>query len=151
MRGSARWPGTTPAIILNVQRQPGANVIQTTDAHQGAASRAAEEPARRASMPRCWRIAPPASAPRCSDVEFELVLAVVLVVLVIFFFLHSGRATLVAGLAVPISLIGTFGVMYLLNYSLDNLSLMALTIATGFVVDDAIVMIENISAPYRGG
>ena len=84
------------------------------------------------------------------DVEMELLLAVVLVVLVIFFFLHSLRATIIAGLAVPISLIGTCGVTYLLGFCLNNLSLMALTIATGFVVDDAIVMLENISPPHRG-
>src|SRR5213078_2582041 len=84
-------------------------------------------------------------------VEIELMLAVVLVVLVIFFFLHSPRATLIASLAVPISLIGTCGVMYLLGYSLNNLSLMSLTIATGFVVDDAIVMIENISRHIEDG
>ena len=84
-------------------------------------------------------------------VQIELVLAVVLVVLVIFAFLHSPRATLIASLAVPISLIGTCGAMYLLGYSLNNLSLMALTIATGFVVDDAIVMIENISRHIEDG
>ena len=83
-------------------------------------------------------------------VEMELVLAVVLVVLVIFAFLGSLRATVIASIAVPISLIGTFGLMYLIGYSLNNLSLMALTIATGFVVDDAIVMIENISRYHRG-
>ena len=85
------------------------------------------------------------------DVELELIVAVVLVVLVIFLFLHSPRATVMASLAVPISLIGTFGAMYLLGYSLNNLTLMALTIATGFVVDDAIVMIENISRYLEEG
>jgi multidrug efflux pump len=84
-------------------------------------------------------------------VEMELLLAVVMVVVVIFFFLHSLRATLIAGLAVPISLIGSCGVMYLMGFSLNNLSLMALTIATGFVVDDAIVMIENISRHLEKG
>ena len=140
----------TPAIILNVQRQPGANVIQTTDAIK------AQLPDLLKSLPAGLHaevLADRTTGIRASvhDVEFELVLAVVLVVLVIFFFLHSARATLVAGLAVPISLIGTFGVMYLLNYSLDNLSLMALTIATGFVVDDAIVMIENIQRHIEDG
>jgi multidrug efflux pump len=140
----------TPAIILNVQRQPGANVIQTTDAIK------AQLPVLLKSLPaglNATILADRTTGIRASvsDVEFELVLAVVLVVLVIFFFLHSARATLVAGLAVPISLIGTFGVMYLLNYSLDNLSLMALTIATGFVVDDAIVMIENIQRHIEDG
>ena len=141
---------STPAIILNVQRQPGANVIQTTDAIK------AQLPELLKSLPAGLHaevLADRTTGIRASvhDVEFELVLAVVLVVLVIFFFLHSARATLVAGLAVPISLIGTFGVMYLLNYSLDNLSLMALTIATGFVVDDAIVMIENIQRHIEDG
>lgn len=140
----------TPAIILNVQRQPGANVIATTDAIKR------QLPELLKSLPAGLHaevLADRTTGIRASvhDVEFELVLAVVLVVLVIFFFLHSGRATLVAGLAVPISLIGTFGVMYLLNYSLDNLSLMALTIATGFVVDDAIVMIENIQRHIEDG
>uniref|UniRef100_UPI0035CAE468 efflux RND transporter permease subunit n=1 Tax=uncultured Sphingomonas sp. TaxID=158754 RepID=UPI0035CAE468 len=141
---------TTPAIILNVQRQPGANVIQTTDAIK------TQLPELLKSLPaglKATTLADRTTGIRASvsDVEFELVLAVVLVVLVIFFFLHSARATLVAGLAVPISLIGTCGVMYLLSYSLDNLSLMALTIATGFVVDDAIVMIENIQRHIEEG
>jgi len=140
----------TPAIILNVQRQPGANVIATTDAIKR------QLPELLKSLPAGLHaevLADRTTGIRASvhDVEFELVLAVALVVLVIFFFLHSGRATLVAGLAVPISLIGTFGVMYLLNFSLDNLSLMALTIATGFVVDDAIVMIENIQRHIEDG
>jgi multidrug efflux pump len=141
---------TTPAIILNVQRQPGANVIATTDAIK------AQLPELLKSLPaglHATVLADRTTGIRASveDVEFELVLAVLLVVAVIFFFLHSGRATLVAGLAVPISLVGTFGVMYLLDYSLDNLSLMALTIATGFVVDDAIVMIENIQRHIEDG
>ena len=141
---------TTPAIILNVQRQPGANVIATTDAIK------AQLPELLKSLPaglHATILADRTTGIRSSvhDVEFELVLAVALVVLVIFFFLHSARATLVAGLAVPISLIGSFGVMYLLGYSLDNLSLMALTIATGFVVDDAIVMIENIQRHIEEG
>jgi len=140
----------TPAIILNVQRQPGANVIATADAIK------AQLPDLLHSLPAgldARILADRTTGIRASvhDVEFELVLAVLLVVLVIFFFLHSLRATLVAGLAVPISLIGTFGVMYLLNFSLDNLSLMSLTIATGFVVDDAIVMIENIQRHIEDG
>jgi multidrug efflux pump len=141
---------STPAIILNVQRQPGANVIATVDAIK------AQLPELLRQLPAGLQtevLADRTTGIRASvhDVEFELVLAVALVVLVIFFFLHSARATLVAGLAVPISLMGTFGVMYLLNYSLDNLSLMALTIATGFVVDDAIVMIENIQRHIEEG
>ncbi|MFN6994291.1 MAG: efflux RND transporter permease subunit [Aquincola tertiaricarbonis] len=133
-----------PAIIINVQRQPGANVIQTVDAIR------ARLPQLTAGMPASVEVQVLADRTRgirasVEHVQFELVLAVVLVVLVIFAFLHSLRATVIASLAVPISLVGTFGVMYLLGYSLNNLSLMALTIATGFVVDDAIVMIENIS------
>jgi multidrug efflux pump len=139
-----------PAIIVNVQRQPGANVIATVDAIK------AQLPALQAGLPASIRVdvlADRTSGIRASvsDVEKELVLAVVLVVLVIFAFLGSLRATVIASIAVPISLIGTFGLMYLLGYSLNNLSLMALTIATGFVVDDAIVMIENISRYIEQG
>jgi multidrug efflux pump len=140
----AAWSGLKPAIILNVQRQPGANVIATVDAIK------ARLPQLQAGLPGAMRVdvlSDRTTGIRASvrHVETELMLAVVLVVLVIFAFLHSVRATIIASLAVPISLIGTCGVMYLLGYSLNNLSLMALTIATGFVVDDAIVMIENIS------
>jgi multidrug efflux pump len=142
------WAGTSgdlhPAIILNVQRQPGANVIATVDAIKK------QLPDLQSALPGSLRVeilADRTTGIRASvqHVEMELVLAVVMVVLVIFAFLGSLRATVIASLAVPISLIGTFGAMYLLGYSLNNLSLMALTIATGFVVDDAIVMIENIS------
>ncbi len=144
------WAGTKPAIILNVQRQPNANVIATVDAIK-------------ARLPELQQGLPPAvkvdvlrdrtTGIRSSveHVQMELLLAVVFVVLVIFFFLHDLRATVIASLAVPISLIGTCGVMYLLGYSLNNLSLMALTIATGFVVDDAIVMIENIARYIEEG
>jgi multidrug efflux pump len=133
-----------PAIILNVQRQPGANVISTVDAIKK------RLPELTAGLPPSVHVdllSDRTTGIRASveHVQMELVLAVVLVVLVIFAFLHSPRATLIASLAVPISLVGTLGAMYLLGYSLNNLSLMALTIATGFVVDDAIVMIENIS------
>jgi multidrug efflux pump len=133
-----------PAIIMNVQRQPGANVIATVDAIQK------QLPLLQAGLPAAIRIEVLADRTKgirasVEHVEMELILAVVLVVLVIFAFLGSLRATIIASIAVPISLIGTFGLMYLLGYSLNNLSLMALTIATGFVVDDAIVMIENIS------
>ncbi len=133
-----------PAIIMNVQRQPGANVIATVDAI------GKQLPQLQAGLPASLRIdvlADRTNGIRASveHVEMELVLAVVLVVMVIFAFLGSLRATVIASIAVPISLIGTFGLMYLLGYSLNNLSLMALTIATGFVVDDAIVMIENIA------
>ncbi|MBA2411379.1 MAG: efflux RND transporter permease subunit [Burkholderiaceae bacterium] len=139
-----------PAIILNVQRQPGANVIATVDAIK------ARLPELTSGMPATVQVdvlADRTTGIRSSvhSVEIELVLAVVFVVLVIFAFLHSVRATVIASLAVPISLIGACGAMYLLGYSLNNLSLMALTIATGFVVDDAIVMIENISRHIEKG
>lgn len=144
------WSGLKPAIILNVQRQPGANVIATVDAIK------ARLPELQAGLPTSLRVdvlSDRTTGIRASvmHVEIELLLAVVLVVLVIFAFLHSLRATVIASLAVPISLVGTCGLMYLLGYSLNNLSLMALTIATGFVVDDAIVMIENISRYIEEG
>jgi multidrug efflux pump len=144
------WANRTPAIILNVQRQPGANVIKTVDAIK------AQLPDLTASLPPQLKVtvlSDRTTGIRASvhDVEVELLLAVALVVLVIFFFLHSLRATVIAGLAVPISLIGACGITYLLGFSLNNLSLMALTIATGFVVDDAIVMIENISRHIEEG
>jgi multidrug efflux pump len=144
------WSNMKPAIILNVQRQPGANVIATVDAIKE------RLPELQASLPASLRLdvlADRTAGIRASvsHVQMELVLAVVLVVLVIFAFLHSVRATVIASLAVPISLVGTFGAMYLLGYSLNNLSLMALTIATGFVVDDAIVMIENIARYIEEG
>jgi multidrug efflux pump len=144
------WANMKPAIILNVQRQPGANVISTVDAIKKRLPQLQE------TLPAGIQVdvlADRTTGIRASvsHVEFELLLAVVLVVLVIFFFLHSVRATAIASLSVPISLIGAFGAMYLLNFSLNNLSLMALTIATGFVVDDAIVMIENISRHLEKG
>ncbi len=144
------WANKTPAIIMNVQRQPGANVIKTVDAIK------AQLPLLEAQLPAGLNVAvlsDRTTGIRASvkDVEFELLLAVFLVVAVIFLFLHSVRATVIAGLAVPISLIGTCGVTYLLGFSLNNLSLMALTIATGFVVDDAIVMIENIQRHIEDG
>ena len=144
------WSGLKPAIILNVQRQPGANVIATVDAIK------ARLPELQAALPATLKVdvlSDRTTGIRASvtHVELELMLAVGLVVLVIFAFLHSVRATVIASLAVPISLVGSFGAMYLLGYSLNNLSLMALTIATGFVVDDAIVMIENISRYIEEG
>ncbi len=140
----------TPAIIMNVQRQPGANVIATVDAIKK------QLPTLQAGLPASLKIevlSDRTNGIRASvqHVEMELVLAVVLVVLVIFAFLGSLRATVIASIAVPISLIGSFGLMVLLGYSLNNLSLMALTIATGFVVDDAIVMIENIARYLEEG
>jgi len=147
---SERGGQLVPAIILNVQRQPGANVIATVDAIK------ARLPELQAGLPIALKVevlSDRTTGIRASvmHVGIELALAVLLVVLVIFAFLRSLRATVIASLAVPISLIGTCGAMYLLGYSLNNLSLMALTIATGFVVDDAIVMIENISRYIEKG
>jgi multidrug efflux pump len=146
----AGWMNTTQAIIVNVQRQPGANVISVVD------SIAALLPALRASFPQSVDIAvltdrTTTIRASVSDVEFELGLAIVLVVAVIFVFLRSPSATLIPSLSVPLSLVGTLAVMYLCGFSLDNLSLMALTISTGFVVDDAIVMIENVSRYIEAG
>ncbi len=143
-------PLLQPAIVLNVQRQPGANVIQTVDAIK------ARLPELQAGLPAALRVdvlSDRTAGIRSSvrHVQMELVLAVVLVVLVIFAFLGSLRATVIASIAVPISLVGSFGAMYALGYSLNNLSLMALTIATGFVVDDAIVMLENIARYLERG
>ena len=146
----AAWANRTPAIILNIQRQPGANVIQVVDSIK------AMLPALQAALPASIDVqilTDRTNTIRASvrDVEFELSLAVILVVLVIFLFLRTWRATIIPSLSVPLSLVGTFGAMYLLNFSLDNLSLMALTVATGFVVDDAIVMIENIARYIEEG
>ncbi|MBS0960090.1 efflux RND transporter permease subunit [Acetobacter thailandicus] len=140
----AAWANLTPALIMNVQRQPGANVIDVVDNIKAAL------PQLRLSLPPGIDITPltdRTTTIRASvaDVEFELFLALLLVVGVIFIFLRNIPATIIPSLSVPLSIVGTFAVMYLMGFSLDNLSLMALTIATGFVVDDAIVMIENIS------
>jgi multidrug efflux pump len=146
----AAWANGTQALILNIQRQPGANVIQVANAVKRLL------PQVKADMPPALDITVLSDRTETirasvADVEFELILAVVLVVLVIFVFLRNAPATIIPSLSVPLSLVGTFGVMYLLNYSLDNLSLMALTISTGFVVDDAIVMIENIARYVEAG
>src|SRR5437870_1479289 len=146
----AAWMNTDQAIILNIQRQPGANVIEVVDRIQ------ALLPQLRAALPAGIDVevlTDRTTTIRASvaDGEFELGLAVVLVVIVIFVFLRSPSATLIPSLSVPLSLVGTLAVMYLAGFSLNNLSLMALTIATGFVVDDAIVMIENISAYIEAG
>ncbi|HEY6484597.1 MAG TPA: MdtB/MuxB family multidrug efflux RND transporter permease subunit [Steroidobacteraceae bacterium] len=138
------WMNLTPALLLNVQRQPAANVVDVVNRVQQLL------PSLRASLPAgvdVTVLTDRTTTIRASirDVEFELTLAVVLVVLVIYVFLRNVPATIIPSLSVPLSLIGTFAVMYLANFSLNNLSLMALTIATGFVVDDAIVMIENIA------
>jgi multidrug efflux pump len=144
------WMNSIPALIVNVQRQPGANVVDVVDRIH------ALLPLLQADMPAGVDVAlltDRTTTIRASvtDVEFELVLAVVLVVLVIWLFLRNIPATIIPSLSVPLSLIGTFAVMYLAKFSLNNLSLMALTIATGFVVDDAIVMIENISRYIEAG
>ena len=146
----AGWADGKRAIILSVQRQPGANSIETADRVK------ALLPRLRGSLPQgidVTTLNDRTETVRASvkDVQFTLLLTVLLVVLVIFVFLRSVRATLIPGVVVPLSLVLTFGVMYLLGYSLDNLSLMALTISTGFVVDDAIVMIENIERYIEAG
>jgi multidrug efflux pump len=146
----AAWMNLTPAVILNVQRQPSANVISVVDNIKNLL------PQLTAGLPAAIDVSVLSDRTvtiRASveDVEFELMLAVVLVVLVIFVFLRSARATIIPSLSVPLSLVGTFGVMYLLGFSLNNLSLMALTISSGFVVDDAIVVIENISRYIEEG
>ncbi len=146
----AGWANGQRAIILSVQRQPGANSIETADRVK------ALLPRLRTAIPQGIDVTiqnDRTETVRASvlDVQFTLVLTVLLVVLVIFLFLRSVRATIIPGVVVPLSLVCTFGVMYLLGYSLDNLSLMALTISTGFVVDDAIVMIENIERFIEGG
>jgi multidrug efflux pump len=146
----AAWMNSTPAVILNVQRQPGANTIAVVDRIK-------------TLLPQLTATLPPAvqvtvltdrtTTIRASveDVEFELLLTIALVVMVIFLFLRTLTTTLIPAVAVPLSLVGTFGVMYLLGFSLNNLTLMALTISTGFVVDDAIVMIENIARYVEEG
>ena len=146
----AGWAGTKRAVILNVQRQPGANIIEVADRVK------ALLPQLRAVLPQSIEVrvlSDRTETVRASvdDVQFTLLLTIGLVVAVIFVFLRDLRATLIPAVAVPLSLVGTFGVMYVLGYSLDNLSLMALTISTGFVVDDAIVMIENIARYIEKG
>src|SRR6185437_14731032 len=140
----AAWMNDVPAVIVNIQRQPGANIISVVNKIKQL-------------LPQLTQTLPTAVhvdiltdrtttiRASVSDVQFELMLTVALVVMVIFLFLRNVSATIIPSVAVPLSLVGTFGVMYLLGYSLNNLTLMALTISTGFVVDDAIVMIENIS------
>ncbi|MCU1263571.1 MAG: mdtB [Bryobacterales bacterium] len=146
----AAWMNTTQAVILNIQRQPGANIIGVVDRVT------ALMPQLRASLPESIKVqvlTDRTNTIRASveDVQFELMLTIGLVVMVIFLFLRSFGATVIPSVAVPLSIVGTFGVMYLLGYSLNNLSLMALTISTGFVVDDAIVMVENIARYIEEG
>jgi len=139
----AAWMDLTPAVIVNIQRQPGANIISVADRIKKLLPRL------QSSLPSSVKLAILTDRTQTirasvNDVQFEMMLTIGLVVMVIFLFLRNLSATVIPSVAVPLSLIGTFGVMYLLGYSLNNLTLMALTISTGFVVDDAIVMIENI-------
>ncbi len=146
----AAWADKKPAIILNVQRQPGANVITTADSIQALLPQLTE------SLPKSVKLTVLTDRTETirasvSDVQTELLLAIALVVMVIYLFLRNVPATIIPSVAVPLSLVGTFAVMYFLNFSINNLTLMALTIATGFVVDDAIVVIENISRYIEKG
>ena len=146
----AAWMNNTPAVIVNIQRQPGANVIEVVNRIKLLL------PQLQAALPASVKVTPLTDRTdtireSVKDVQFELALSVILVILVIFLFLRNLPATTIPSVAVPLSLVGTFGAMYLLGYSLNNLTLMALTISTGFVVDDAIVMIENISRYVEEG
>jgi len=144
------WANSSPAIVISVQRQPGANVIQVVDNIKAAL------PTLQAALPDGVKMTILSDRTQTirasiSDVQFELMLSIALVVMVTFLFLRNVAATLIPSVAVPLSLVGTFGVMYLAGFSLNNLSLMALTIATGFVIDDAIVVVENISRRLEEG
>ena len=146
----AAWMNATPAVVLNIQRQPAANTISVVRSIK------ALLPQLETNLPTGIQITEltdltTSIKASVDDVEFELMITIGLVILVIFLFLRSVRATIIPSVAVPLSLVGTFGAMYILGYSLDNLSLMALTISTGFVVDDAIVMIENIARYIEEG
>src|SRR5438876_454216 len=146
----AAWMNAAPAVILNIQRQPGANIITVVDRVKTLL------PQLTASLPSSVQVSvltdrTTTIRASVSDVQFELMLTVALVVLVMFLFLRTLSASIIPSVAVPLSLVGTFGVMYLLGFSLNNLTLMALTISTGFVVDDAIVMIENIARYVEAG
>ena len=146
----AAWMNQVPAVILNIRRQPGANIIQVVDRVKGLLPQLTE------TLPKSIQVSiltDRTNTIRASveDVKFSLMLAIGLVVMVIFLFLRNLSATIIPSIAVPLSLVGTFGVMYMLGYSLNNLTLMALTISTGFVVDDAIVMIENIARYIEQG
>jgi multidrug efflux pump len=146
----AAWYRGKPAVVLDIQRQPGANIVSTVDAIK------AELPGLKRALPGAIQLSIVTDRTETirasvADVQGTLLLSIGLVVLVIFAFLRSWRATLIPAIALPLSLVGTFGLMSWMGYSLDNLSLMALTVATGFVVDDAIVMIENISRYLEAG
>ncbi|MGV3653896.1 MAG: efflux RND transporter permease subunit [Noviherbaspirillum sp.] len=146
----AAWADRNEAVLVNIQRQPGANVIEVVDRIQ------ALLPQVTATLPASLEVTPLTDRTQTiraavRDVQFELVLAVALVVLVTFLFLRKLSATVIPSIAVPLSLIGTFGIMYLAGFSINNLTLMALTVAAGFVVDDAIVMLENIARHLEEG
>jgi len=146
----AAWMNTSPAVIVNIQRQPGANIISVVDRIKRLLPRL------QSSLPSSVKVSVLTDRTQTirasvNDVQFEMALTVALVVMVIFLFLRNLSATVIPSVAVPLSLVGTFGAMYLLGYSLNNLTLMALTISTGFVVDDAIVMIENIDRYLEEG
>jgi len=146
----AAWMNETPAVLINIQRQPGANVIEVADRIKNLL------PQLQSALPSSVQVTvltDRTTSIRASvrDVQFELMLAVALVIMVIFLFLRTLSATVIPAAAVPLSIVGTFGAMYLMGFSLNNLTLMALTISTGFVVDDAIVMIENISRYIERG
>ncbi|MHB8068442.1 MAG: MdtB/MuxB family multidrug efflux RND transporter permease subunit [Desulfobaccales bacterium] len=146
----AAWMNDVPAVIVNIQRQPGSNVIEVVDRIKRLL------PQLQSALPQAVKVSVLTDRTTTirgsvEDVQFELMLAVALVILVIFLFLRNVPATIIPSVAVPFSLVGSFGIMYLLGYSLNNLSLMALTISTGFVVDDAIVMIENIARYIEQG
>ena len=146
----AAWMNDSPAVIVNIQRQPGSNVIEVVDRIKKLL------PQLQSSLPAAVQVKILTDRTKTirssvEDVEFEMLLAIALVVMVIFLFLRTFSATVIPSIAVPLSLVGTFGIMYLCGFSLNNLTLMALTIATGFVVDDAIVMIENISRYIEQG
>ncbi len=146
----AAWMNKTPAVIVNVQRQPGGNTISVVKRIKALLPQLEANLPKGIEVTTLTDLTTPIQA-SVSDVEFELMLTIALVVMVIFLFLRNLLATIIPSVAVPLSLVGTFGAMYALGYSLDNLSLMALTISTGFVVDDAIVMVENISRYIEEG
>jgi multidrug efflux pump len=149
-QNQAAWMNKTPAVIINVQRQPGGNTISVVKSIKSLLPQLEANLPKGIDITTLTDLTTPIQA-SVSDVEFELVLTIALVVMVMFLFLRSLYATIIPSVAVPLSLVGTFAAMYALGYSLDNLSLMALTISTGFVVDDAIVMVENISRYIEEG
>ncbi len=149
-KNQAAWMNKTPAVIINVQRQPGGNTISVVKSIKNLLPQLEANLPKGIEITTLTDLTTPIQA-SVSDVEFELVLTIALVVMVMFLFLRSLYATIIPSVAVPLSLVGTFAAMYALGYSLDNLSLMALTISTGFVVDDAIVMVENISRYIEEG